>query len=202
MGVLDLIFPKTCLECKKTGKYICDDCLRKVPPGGWVTKSNLSLFRYKGVIRKAIIALKYKYSTEVADELVSYLVTSLLRNKFIMPGTCLIPVPMHWYKKNFRGFNQAELIGEKLSKKMSWKFIPDLLIKKKPTTSQVELKGSARRKNLYGVFSLNPDYTLNAKPYTLVLFDDVLTTGSTLKEAMEVLHAAGVKKVFGLTVAR
>ena len=186
MGILDLVFPKTCLECKKEGKYICEDCLKKVPPGGWVTKHTFSLFRYKGVIRKAIIALKYKYSIEIAKELAKICIGRLYANRFLLKAT-LVPIPLHWYHQNFRGFNQSAEIGKIIAGKMGWKFIPDLLVKRKPTTSQVELKG--------------PAYIPNTTPNILV-FDDVLTTGSTLKEATDVLYAAGAKKVLGLTIVR
>jgi predicted amidophosphoribosyltransferase len=84
---------------------------------------------------------------------------------------------------------------------MGWKFIPDLLIKNKSTASQVELKGDDRRQNLHGVFSLNPSYILSTIP-NILLFDDVFTTGSTLREAAKVLKRAGVEKVWGLTIAR
>ena len=190
MDLLDFIFPKKCLECGTGGKYVCEGCIKKVPPGG----SN-SIWRYEGVVRKAIIAIKYKFATEIADELIGYI--NLPPSK-----QTLVPIPSYWYKQNFRGFNQAELLGEKLATKMGWKFIPDLLIKKKPTLPQVGLKGNVRRQNLKGVFVLNPTYLLSTIRYPLVLFDDVYTTGSTLKEAMGVLKESGIKKVSSLTIAR
>src|SRR3990167_3901940 len=139
MGILDLFFPKTCLECKKEGKYICEDCLKKVPPGGWVNRHSFSIFRYKGVVRRAIIVLKYKYSTEIAKELAEICVEKLIADCYLL-SAILVPVPLHWYRQNFRGFNQSAEIGKIIANKMGWKFIPDLLIKKRSTTSQVELK--------------------------------------------------------------
>jgi len=195
MGVIDFIFPKECLECKNPGRYICEDCIKKVPRGGWSNLGGIkvySVWKYKGVIRKAIIALKYKFSTQIADELIGYI--SLKPSSF-----SLIPVPMHWYKQNQRGFNQTELLGKKLASKMGWKYFPNFLIKKKSTPPQVGLSGSPRRQNLKGVFSLNTRIKL---PDSVLLFDDVLTTGSTLKEAAKVLKKAGVKKVWCLTIAR
>lgn len=196
MSILDLIFPKKCLECGKYEKYICEDCLKKVSSAGWNREGVYSVWKYEGVIRKAIIALKYKYVIEVADELV--------QNMQLVPSAqCLVPVPLFWYHKNIRGFNQTEILGEKIAKKMGWEFIPDLLIKRKPTKSQVELKGKERRKNLQGVFALNPVHkssVINLK--SIVLFDDVFTTGSTIKEVVKVLKGAGCKKVWGLTIAR
>ncbi len=199
MDILNLIFPKTCLNCRKEGVYICDYCLAKVKKGG-VFQNTLSIFRYEGVIKKAIIALKYKYSTEIAKELADICVRNLqLMN---LPHNCLlIPIPLYWRRENFRGFNQSAEVGKLVASKMGWKFIPDLLIKKKPTASQVELSVGERRRNLQGVFSFNSKYKLSSIP-NILIFDDVFTTGSTLKEATKVLKHAGIKKVWGLTVAR
>lgn len=201
MGLLDLIFPKSCLECGKEGKYICENCLNKVGKSGWYG-NNYSVFRYEGVIRKAIIALKYKYSTEIAKELAEVCVKNLKSVNLIPNSYLLTPIPLHWQRKNVRGFNQSEEVGKLIAKNMNWDFNPNLLIKNKATIPQVGLKGKARRKNLSGVFSLNPAYSLITTRYSLVVFDDVFTTGSTLKEAMKVLKGAGVRAVWGMTVAR
>lgn len=208
MNILNLIFPKKCLECGKVGKYICKECLQKVPPSGWA-KGDLevySLWRYQGVIRKAIIALKYKYATEVVNELADRCVQKLLISHFSL-FTTLTPVPLHWRRQNFRGFNQSAEIGKIVARRMGWKFIPDLLIRKKSTTPQVELKGSARRQNLKNVFAVSPNILRHSVEFlsqypSIVLFDDVFTTGSTLKEAAKVLKQSGVKNVRGLTIAR
>jgi ComF family protein len=219
---LDLLFPKSCLNCGLGGKYICDDCLRKVhyakPICPVCEKSSIDGFThikcktklgidgltavwdYEGVIRKAILSLKYKYSTEVGKELISQLVNWLISQRELLHSTsCLLPIPMHWYRQNVRGFNQSIEVGRIVSSEMGWDFSPELLIKKKQTVSQVELKGEERRQNLKGVFSLDSRFLI---PDSVVLFDDVFTTGSTLKEATKVLKRAGVQKVWGLTVAR
>jgi len=201
MAILDLFFPKKCLECGRTGKYICENCLRKVPPRGWVNRETYSCFKYEGVIRKAIITLKYKYSTEIAQELAEVCVRKI-KSVFLLPSNyCLVPVPLHWYRQNFRGFNQSAEVGKIVAAKMGWEFIPDLLVRQKSTVSQVQLTSSARRQNLRGVFSLNSKY-LVPDAYCLVLFDDVLTTGSTLLEASKVLREGGVKRILCLTIAK
>ena len=201
MDILSFLFPKKCLKCGKPDKYICEDCLKKVPPSGCTNRETYSCFKYEGVIRKAIIALKYKYSTEIACELAEVCVKNLYAVRFSLSAT-LVPVPLHWYRKNFRGFNQSEEVGKLIAKKMDWKFVTDLLIRNKSTNQQAQLTGSARRQNLRGVFALNPNYPLSAVRYPLILFDDVLTTGSTLLEASKVLKAGGAKRILCLTIAR
>lgn len=228
MGLLDLVFPKTCLSCGREGKYICENCLAKVrilkPACPYCEKDSIdgfthtkcrkkygldgltSIWKYEGVIKKAILALKFKYATEVGVELSRRFVFALQSQytKYYIPHTgTLAPIPIHWQRENVRGFNQSEEIGRIVAKEMSWKFVPDLLIKNKSTTSQVELSVEDRKQNLHGVFSLNPIHkSLFINLESIVIFDDVFTTGSTLHEAAKVAKHAGAKKVWGLTIAR
>lgn len=202
MKIFDLIFPKDCLECGSPGKYICSSCLAKVRPSGWHDRNILSIWKYEGVIRKAIIGLKYKYATEIVAELVD-LSVQRLSTVCRSPSAVLVPIPLHWYRQNFRGFNQAEMIGKKIAEKMGWQFIPNLLIRKKSTTPQVQLKGSARRQNLRGAFVFNSGRRpLAVDRRQFIVFDDVYTTGSTLLETTKVLKRARVQKVWGLTIAK
>jgi ComF family protein len=201
MAILDLIFPKNCLECKANGKYICASCLKKVKKNGWNSDWVYSTWRYQGVIRKAILALKYKYSTDIAEELATHLSRVLKKENIDFENACLVPIPLHWYRKNVRGFNQSEEVGKIVAKKMNWKFVPNLLIRTKSTIPQAQLTGSARRENLCGVFSLDPKIILSRYP-NIILFDDVLTTGSTLLEASKVLRAGGAKRILCLTIAK
>ena len=220
MGVLDFIFPKNCLGCGKEGRYICKECIDKTPRAKGIcphcqhpsidgvthvncqTKLGLngltSIWEYDGVVRKAILALKYKYATETGKELVEYLIDEL--KKLIIPDMLsLVPIPIYWHKQNTRGFNQSVELGGNIAENLRLKFVPDLLIKKISTPPQTELSGKERRQNLKGSFVLNSNFQI---PDSVLLFDDVFTTGSTIFEATKVLKRAGVEKVWGLTIAR
>jgi ComF family protein len=198
--ILDLFFPKQCLECKKEGKYICKSCLEKVPVCGWYN-GNYSIFRYKGVIRKAIISLKYKFAYDLSNELSLIIIKRLENIYFPFKNIALVPIPLHIQRENWRGFNQSKILGETIASEMKWKYFPNLLIKYKKTNPQVNLKGIDRRKNLSGVFVVNPTFKL---PLTsnLILFDDVYTTGSTINEAKKALKDVGFSKIYSLTIAR
>lgn len=227
MNVLDLFFPKTCLECGREGGYICSNCLAKVeilksvcpycekPSIDGVTHIKCqkvygldgltSIWDYDGVVRRAITSLKYKYATEVGKELSNCFIAALKTQYTIyniLNTPVLVPIPIHWHRENVRGFNQSEEIGKLVTAEMGWGFNSDILVKKKSTSSQAQLSVEDRKKNLQGVFSVSPDH-LTIQPFShVILFDDVFTTGSTLKEAAKVLKHAGVKKIWGLTIAR
>jgi len=224
MGILDLVFPKTCLRCGCSGRYLCQTCIDKTPRVDAIcpyckhpsidgtTHINCqkkfgidgltTIWGYEGVIRKAILSLKYKYATEVGNEISDYLISSL--GSRVMPSVqYLAPVPIHWHRQNTRGFNQSAEIGKLVAASMGWKFTQDLLIKTVSTVSQTELDRKDRRQNLRGVFSVNPLYKSSlANLKSVIIFDDVFTTGSTLMEASKVLKRGGIEKVWGLTIAR
>lgn len=230
MNILDLVFPKKCLECGlpaqagKEGRYICFSCLSKVklakpicpecekPSVDGVVHFKckrklgldglISIWEYDGVIRRAILALKYKFALEIAKEL-SFLATEKLSAISRRPEATLVPIPLHWYRRNWRGFNQSEEIGKLIAKELGWKFIPDLLIRKKATTPQTELKAEDRISNIKGVFAVNPIYQPSDIIHQpLILFDDIWTTGSTLKEACKFLKRKALGEVWALTLAK
>jgi ComF family protein len=158
---------------------------------------------YSGVIRSAIMKLKYSYAKEMSKDLAS-LVTDKIKSTEITIAipkqSVLIPIPLHWHKKNYRGFNQSSEIASLISNALGTKFVNDLLIRKELKKSQTELKGNERKKNVRGVFSFNNNYDINGT--NIIIFDDVYTTGSTIKEAGKVLKKNGAGLVWGLTIAK
>jgi len=161
------------------------------------------LWPYKKIMRKAIISMKYKFAKEVAKELSSVFCDELIRVKpsYLKEKNTLIPVPISRSRKNWRGFNQTEVIGEIIAKKFSWEYIPDMIIKKSRTKPQTGLKLKERKSNIKGSFILNPKYK-NKKYKQIIIFDDVWTTGSTIKEIGKVLKREKTSRVYGLTLAR
>lgn len=220
MGLLDLVFPKTCLGCGKAGKYICQECISSTsfaqPVCPYCKHSSIdgsthslcqrefgldglsTIWMYEGVLRKAILALKYKYATEIGKEISEY-ASSSLTVKSLPRVYNLTPIPIYWHKQNTRGFNQSIEVGGNIAENLRLNFIPDLLIKTVSTKPQAGLSGRERITNINKTFILNSKHKA---PDSVLIFDDVFTTGSTLFEAAKVLKRGGVKKVWGLTIAR
>jgi ComF family protein len=231
MGTLDLIFPKKCVGCGQSGAYFCPQCLNfvslkpericpaclKPSIGGFThprcqTPYNLdgltSIFAYKGVIKKAIQKLKYKFISDLAQDLIELFLSSCgedkaFRNLCRQGEVILIPVPLHPSRKRWRGFNQAELLGKMIASSLDLKFLPDVLKRVKKTKPQVGLDKEERKKNIKEAFKINRDYESSIiSNSSLILFDDVWTSGETLKESTKVLKRNRAEKVWGLTMAR
>lgn len=159
-----------------------------------------SLWRYEGVIREVLLKLKYQFVSNIAEELIENFVKDMDKKTF-PKNSLVVPIPMHPKRKKWRGFNQAEELGKIFAEKLNLEFVPDFLKRVKHTTPQTELRGGERRKNIKGVFSIHPNYTLHSKRSTLILFDDVWTTGSTMKEATKVVKRKYKKvDVIGVTI--
>lgn len=199
MTILDLVYPKKCLECKRKGNYVCDNCLKKVRKARFrkvdLFGKLISAWRYEGVIRKAILTLKYRFVSDIAEELIEKYLKEVKAN--LPKKAVLVPIPMHKKRKRWRGFNQTEELGKILSKKMGWDYSEKLLIKTKNTKPQTELKEEERRLNIKDSFLIKTNAFKNK---TIVVFDDVWTTGSTLKEAAKGLSRKNHGRLIGLTM--
>lgn len=222
MSLIDILFPRYCLHCKKGSRYLCDKCL---VAAGWakqkciecekasidgMTHSTckkrtgldgaLAVWNYEGVIRKAIIKLKYGFVYDVASELALKTGQYLLHQVSALPKQAILtPVPLHSLRLRYRGFNQSAEIAKLLAGIMSWQYSDNLLVRLKAGIPQATLSEKQRKINLKGAFAVN-SHKLPAD--NCIVFDDVWTTGTTLKEAGRVLKKSGVEKVWGLTIAK
>ncbi|OGE17049.1 hypothetical protein A2769_03150 [Candidatus Daviesbacteria bacterium RIFCSPHIGHO2_01_FULL_37_27] len=167
-----------------------------------------SLGIYEDPLKKAIQKLKYKRVKELSEVLVDVLIEYWAKYQpFVFDqikkdkgeGWVVVPVPLHWWRQNQRGFNQSGEIGKLLAKKLGLEY-SEALKRIRPTNSQVKLKGIERRENIRNAFSLNTKYLIHNT--NVLLIDDVWTTGSTLRECCYVLKRNGAKKVWALTLAR
>ncbi len=227
MTVANLLFPRRCICCGKVGSYLCKRCVVRVPFARSICpmckKSSIdgfchhscrrpygldgvvNIWEYRGIIRSTIVALKFRYVSDVAMELAGHLVKALnIADKPVPVSALLVPVPLHKKRLNSRGFNQSAIIGEQVAKKLGWTYVEDLVVKRKNTVAQTSVQRKEKReKNVLGAFSLNKKYKSKLVEYdkSIFVFDDVWTTGATLREVGKVLKRNGAKNVWGMTVA-
>lgn len=225
MDLLGILFPRRCVDCGKIGKYFCERCAGKIKfithpicpvcEGASIdgvthprcqTRYSIdgltSFFRYDGAVRKAVKLLKYRFVTDLAKEFVDLIPSSSFQSAINnRPSIIFIPVPLHPSRLRFRGFNQAEVLGKLLARKLNIPARTNIIVRIKKTIPQVEMKDRKKRlQNMENVFAITPNILVSQYP-NIILFDDVFTTGATLRSAANILKRKGVKSVWGMTLA-
>jgi len=112
----------------------------------------------------------------------------------------VVPVPLHWRRRWARGYNQAAALAREMAEELGAEFAPNLLRRVRHTPQQVQPTASARRENMKGAFRARSGARLAGR--TVLLVDDVMTTGSTAGEAARMLRAVGAAKVIVAVLAR
>lgn len=225
--VLQLLFPLHCPVCDKIvvpfGEKICFSCIKKlkVITSPWCLKcgkqlknqekeycmdctrhrreflQGRSLYQYHSVA-PGIYRMKYGNRQEYADfygEEIIYYLGNFIR--YIQPDA-LIPIPLHSSRQRKRGYNQAELLADAISKYSNIPVYNKILIRRKKTVPLKYLNPQERQNNLKKAFHMVEN---DVKLKVIILVDDIYTTGSTIEEAASVLKEGGVEKVYFITLA-
>ena len=168
----------------------CGDCLENEP----VFRYARSYALYEGVLKKAINLVKY-YGI---DRLVKPLSDVMLLNR-IPHVEAVIPVPLYKKRLRQREFNQSALLSKRMAKTNGTELVLDCLLKVKDTKPQVGLSARDRARNIKNAFIINNRERIAGKD--IVLVDDVLTTGATVRECSRVLKKAGAGDIYVITLA-
>ena len=151
------------------------------------------------LIKNLVHGLKYDSLRSLAPVLGELLVEYFAKFKIVLPpGAVLVPIPLHHSRKRSRGFNQSELLVLYLSDRLKLQKETKILWKIRKTKPQTELSAQDRRSNLTDVFTVTD---VNLVKKTILLLDDVKTTGATLEEAAKTLKKAGARQVWAITIA-
>ena len=178
--------------CKKCGKEIqdaaeefCGDCTKR----RHAFESGLALMNYDETARRSMAWIKYKNKREYLDFYGAALAARYENQIRRMQVDVLVPVPVHPSRKRARGFNQAEVLAVCLGKRLGIPVGSGMLIRDKKTKPQKELSAADRLKNLSGAFRAG---TIPEGIKTVLLVDDIYTTGSTVEACARALRSAGV----------
>ena len=150
---------------------------------------------YGGTLRKLIHLFKYDGMKPLATRLGAMLASALPRDEAY---DAIVPVPLHWWRRWNRGFNQADLLAQFLSKRLNAPVV-HALTRRKSTQPQAGLTNASRRANVAHAFRAREGAVRDLR---VLLVDDVLTTGATVAAAAHVLKRAGARRVTVLAVAR
>ncbi len=208
-SLLDYFWPQFCLNCRREGSLCCTDCLAKlellpIDYHPWPEQINFSfdhcyvcLSYSDPLIEKLIKNFKYHYLKNLSFILADILTRQIARLN--LPEAIITNIPLHIRKKKKRGFDQTEILAKLVAKNLNWPYQP-LLKRIKNTATQAELAKADRKENVQNAFALNTDYDLKNK--TIILIDDVATTGSTLNEAARILKIKQPNKILAIVLAK
>ena len=208
--LLELVYPPKCVFCArvlKSGDF-CEECRKALPytVGDSIVQKLpfiekcISPLYYKDKVREAILRYKF-YGCESYSERFGAIMAETAEKNLDCGSVDMIScIPLSRKRRRKRGYDQAELLAREISARTGVAFVP-LLKKTKDNAVQSTIKDAKRRAaNVAGVYSLVSAAAVKGK--TILLVDDVTTTGATLSECARVLKKAGAKTVFAVTLAR
>lgn len=175
---------------------LCGACLRQPP----LFDRARAVMAYDDASRELILALKHRDRTQIAPVLGRWMARA--GADLLADADLLVPVPLHWTRLFARRFNQSALLASAIGKASGVAVMPDLLVRRRRTASQGRRSRAGRAENVRGAFAPHRRHGIGAKGRSVVLVDDVLTTGATVAACTRALRRAGAARVDVLTLAR
>ena len=219
MGVLELLLPPSCAGCGRYGEILCARCQTRLrpltaddgflaPDPGVVVGETFVLavaaFAHRDEAQRILRRLKYGGGQRVADPLARLAVPALGRLLAVSGNAPLMPVPLHRFRQRDRGYNQADLLAAALARRARLDVWP-ALVRSRPTERQHGLDRATRMRNLRHAMTFRPPAPAPSGagwPASVILVDDILTTGATFEACAGILRDAGVGTVYGFAMAR
>lgn len=208
---INLVLETPCPLCQRSSSdEWCLDCQRRIQRCQFAQPQQFqpghpSIFawgRYQAELKQAIAALKYENKPYLAAPLAHWLAQAWLSSTTLpalsKPLT-VVPIPMHTSKQLERGFNQAELLAEAFCRITRLPLARQGLKRSRATVAQFQLSHEERTQNLAGAFCLGPDFLRRCPGGSVLLLDDIYTTGATVQSATQTLRRRGIP-VFGIAV--
>lgn len=226
--ILNLIYPSRCAMCdallERGGRYICKVCESQVQTVGepycmkcgktlsheeteycrdcllhpHVFDRGRSLLVYDGPVRQSLYRFKYGARKEYAEAYAALTERGLGSFVKKIQPEALVPVPLHRHRYRMRGYNQAELFAKALGRRMGIPVASKMVQRVKNTLPQKELDLSERQNNLKKAFKINGN---DVKLNTIIIIDDIYTTGSTIDALAETFRGVGVQNIYFLTIS-
>ncbi len=215
-AAVELVYPRSCCVCGggvKSSKNasLCETCFKEIKynrpvfpasaeerRGRYFDRAH-SVCVYEGITRECVHKFKYdgalSLETLFTELMANYAERYMDKNAFDL----IVPVPLHRTKLRERSFNQAAILASFLSRKLKIPCVDNNLIRVKAGRPQIDLPKKERLKDIKGAFKTRRPILLNGS--SVLLVDDVLTTGATVNECSKVLKLAGVRYVEVLTLA-
>jgi ComF family protein len=193
---LHFLSDPTCLKCGKSLENedtYCYDCLKQ----NHFFSRGYALFPYE-LVSDSLYRFKYKNRPEYGIYYGRAIAKHFYEVIKSMKPEGIIPVPLHIKKERKRGYNQAQIIADEIGKLLEIKVFTNLIKRTKYTTPQKELDHVARQNNLKKAFIISESVV---KLRSIIIIDDIYTTGSTINAMAKILQDVGVKNIYFITIA-
>lgn len=207
----DMLFPPRCLFCEEPiypGWEICDSCEKAVAVSSVIRRMKLgptgdtvgclTLYPYEGLVKESLLRFKFHGKREYAAYYGRILAEELQKSVPLDHPLLVTAVPLSIRRLRERGYNQSEQIARRTAECLKLPY-EEVLLKIKENRVQHELSGEERQKNVRGVYRVHEGIVLVGK--TVLLVDDIVTTGATLCECTRMLYKAGASQVFCAAIA-
>ena len=201
--IKDALWPRTCAVCDcgrpsdRPGSYICSRCYGTLP---WYGEFSRSAFAYLEPISQLINSFKFNGAEYLAVDFADAMELSFRKKHDVASVDLVVPVPLHPRRLSRRGYNQSGLLASAFAKRINRPCDDRSLVRIRDTDHQSRLGGDERRENLKGAFQVMDMSRIRGR--SIVLIDDVMTTGATLEECSDVLLAGGAYRVIPFVLAK
>jgi ComF family protein len=189
-------FPFELAPDAELGDTLCAACHADPPPYARAR----AVMAYDAGSRGLVLGFKHADRTEAAPAFAQWMARA--GHELLSDAHLIAPVPLHRWRLLARRYNQSALLANQLGRLTGVPVVPDLLVRRRNTPSQGHLSRAGRSRNVAGAFAVPPRRAWRVRGRSVVLVDDVLTTGATVAACARVLKRAGARRVDVLTLAR
>lgn len=175
---------------------VCDNCMTNNPP--W--QHGRAVMLYDGVARSLVLRLKHGDRHDIARPAARWMADCA--SSMTQETTIVAPVPLHWTRFLKRRYNQSALLAERIARMMGLRYFPDLLVRTEPTLSLDGKTREERHDILARAMKPNPKHKGHLRGASVLLVDDVMTSGATFSAATEACLHASADQVNVIALAR
>ena len=210
--ITNIIFPPPCGFCNEiNNNFLCINCYNKIKQlklsaidtyefSNLYFKEHFYLFKYENTIRKQIINYKFNEKSYLYKTFSQILKQDSTFKNFISNYDCILSVPIHKKRLHLRGYNQSALIAKDISLYFNIPYYNDILFKTTHIVPQSTLNKDARKTNVHNAFTVKSSLKIANK--TVILFEDIFTTGATTNECAKMLINNGATHIGIVTIAK